>query len=316
MKNIFLLGDAYETLKSLSDESVNCIVTSPPYFNLRDYGKKEQIGLEDSPELYINRLVEVFMECHRVLKNDGTLWINIADSYAGSSKGSAHYDSTGYKQSTNRGMGRQINKNIPKGYTGNNIKQKDLIGIPWMLAFALRSKGWYLRQDIIWNKPNPMPESVTDRCTKSHEYIFLLSKSKNYYFDHEQIKEESVYQPGERSDKSRGQFNGIRHKQKDIKHISESFRAIRETRNKRSVWTICTKPYKMAHFATFPIELIEPCILAGCPKEGIVLDPFMGSGTTAQAALINQRNFIGIEINEKYIDLAKKRIENVIVKMF
>jgi DNA modification methylase len=273
--DIIYNGDFLEVLKTFPDKSINCCVTSPPYFNLRDYGVPGQIGLEETPEEYINKLVEGFREVKRVLKDDGTLWINIGDSYSGSGKG---------------------------------IKAKDLIGIPWMLAFALRADGWYLRQDIIWNKPNPMPESVTDRCTKAHEYIFLLSKSQKYYFNAESIKEPTVYPTGTRTDKKRGEFKGKYHVHEEFKHISDSFRAIRDYRNKRDVWTVSTKPYRGAHFATFPEELIEPCILAGCPAEGIVVDPFIGSGTTGRVAKRNGREFIGIELNPDYIKLATQRI--------
>ncbi len=268
-----------------------------------------QIGLEETPEEFIRKLVCVFNEFKRVLKPEGTLWVNMGDSYGGSSKGAAHYPDCveGYKQSTNKGTVDQ--KNIPVGYTGNGIKAKDLIGIPWMLAFALRADGWYLRMDHVWNKPNPMPESVTDRCTKAHEYIFLLSKSAHYYYDKEVIEEETVYPIGTRKDVPRGEFKGKYHAHEDFKHISDSFRAIRDTRNKRSVWTVATKPFRGAHFATFPEELITPCILAGCPQGGVVMDMFFGSGTTGVVALKNFRNFIGIELNPKYVDMATKRLE-------
>lgn len=308
---MIIQGDCLERLKNMADQSVHCCVTSPPYYNLRDYGMDGQIGQEDTPELYIERLVSVFREVQRVLRDDGTLWVNIGDSYSGSGKGACKYpkSSVGTKQSTNKGtFAQNIGKTKPIGV----YKPKDLIGIPWMLAFALRADGWYLRQDIIWHKPNPMPESVTDRCTKSHEYIFLLSKEPAYYFDHEAIQEESVYQPGGREDKKRGEFGG---KYSGIQHISDSFRAIRSCRNKRDVWTVAKGQYPGAHFATFPLKLIEPCVLAGCPPGGIVLDPFLGSGTVGEVAIANSREFIGIELNPDYVELAKERTGSVQIKM-
>ena len=260
--------DCLEALRALPDDSINCCVTSPPYYGLRDYGSDGQIGRETTPDEYISRLIAVFRELFRVLRPDGTLWLNIADSYCGGmSKG-------GYPD-----------PKYPKGRPGHNFpvtakvpgcKSKDLIGIPWLLAFALRSEGWYLRQDIIWNKPNAMPESVRDRCVKAHEYIFLFSKNKHYYFDNEAIKETCV--------------DGI------LK------------RNRRSVWNIPTKPYKGEHFATYPVDLIIPCILAGCPSDGVVIDPFFGSGTTGLAAKQLNRRYIGIELNPEYCGLARERI--------
>lgn len=367
-------GDALEVLKTLPDNSVDCGVPSPPYYGLRDYGVEGQIGLEESPEQYIAKLVEVFREFRRVLKPEGTLWVTIGDSYAGSGKGAAHYPDNvhNFKQATNRGMVDQ--KNIPSVYESEEIKPKDLIGIPWMLAFALRADGWYLRQDIIWSKPNPMPESVTDRCTKSHEYIFLLSKSKKYYFDAEAIAETIAKStandrrmrdgnftdnrpergfPGSQS-RSGGmlspRYGGNKYTQNpEVFNRTKSGNAydFREKRNKRDVWkidepidvwrwlydrigedaeklydqyltessqkndvwTISTKPFKEAHFATFPQDLITPCILAGCPQGGTVADMFFGSGTTGLAALKNFRNFIGIELNSEYIEIAERRIQ-------
>ncbi len=308
-------GDCISVLKSIDDKTINCCVTSPPYYQLRDYGNNKQIGLEATPYEYIKKLVAVFSEVKRVLKDDGTLWINIGDSYSGSGKGAAHYtdDANGTKQATNSGS-VGVDK-IDSGYSDGIIKPKDLIGIPWMLAFALRADGWYLRQDIIWSKPNPMPESVTDRCTKAHEYIFLLSKSPHYYYDYEAIKEPTVYPVGSRTDKKRGEFKGKFHAHEDFKHISDSFRAIRDTRNKRDVWNVSAKPYRGAHFATFPKDLIEPCILAGCPIGGTVLDCFFGSGTVGEVAVENQRDFIGIELNKKYCEMAKERINNTQIKL-
>lgn len=286
-------------LKKLPDNSVDCCVTSPPYFGLRDYGTSEQIGLEESPEMFVAALVEVFSEVKRVLKKEGTLWLNLGDSYAGGGQGGG---TPGSKQQTNVGsLKRRFN-------TPHSIKPKDLIGIPWMVAFALRSAGWYLRQDIIWHKPNPMPESVTDRCTKAHEYIFLLSKSQKYYYDHEEIKQDLVgepHAPGNKASKDAG------HLRKDIG--TERMQAVWGAdgkANKRSVWTVTTKPFSEAHFATFPQDLIVDCIKAGCPENGVVLDPFMGAGTTALVARKLGRNYIGFELNPQYIAIAEKRLRN------
>ena len=289
---MILIGDVRERLKELSDQSVNCCVTSPPYWGLRDYGNDDQIGLEQNPNDFINELVAVFREVRRVLRDDGTLWVNMGDSYSGSGKGTAGNLGSIHNE---RHLEDKTGGLIPKG-----TKPKDLIGIPWMLAFALRADGWYLRQDIIWNKPNPMPESVTDRCTKSHEYIFLLSKSRQYYYDIDAIKEPAKYagdNRGSRGDARRGT---------SMNSVSGT---TREFRNKRSVWTVTTKPFRGAHFATFPPDLIEPCILAGCPKGGTVLDPFFGAGTTGLVAQRNDRSWIGCELNEEYAAIAKQRIE-------
>lgn len=334
--NKILHGNALEVLKTLPDQSVYCVVTSPPYWGLRDYGEETlsiwggdpecehewreytrpaggghpsdtaqvgntkrdvqriygakaafcihcgawrgQIGLEPTPDMYIEHLVGVFREIRRVLRDDGTVWLNLGDSYVGG--------------------GRVGNK---------GLKPKDLVGIPWRVAFALQADGWYLRSDIIWAKPNAMPESVKDRCTKAHEYIFLLAKSRKYYYDAEAIREENSnprrknYTAGSRS---RG-INPDRN-DNDLWKRSKDFKS--NGRNKRSVWTVPTKPYPEAHFATYPEELINPCILAGCPRGGIVLDPFFGSGTTGVVALKNGRDFIGIELNPEYIELAEKRL--------
>lgn len=279
-------GDARHILQQLNDNSVNCIVTSPPYFGLRDYGVDGQMGLEQTPDEYVNGMVELFREARRILRDDGTLWLNLGDSYAARSFGDCGF-----------------NDGVP-----SSIKPKDLIGIPWRVAFALQTDGWYLRQDIIWHKPNPMPESVRDRCTKAHEYIFLFSKSPKYYYDHEAIKEPTIYKVGgSHSDKKQGEFND-----KGVIPGSgqRSFRAIRNFKNKRSVWTVPTNSFKGAHFATFPLDLIEPCILAGCPVGGTVLDPFGGSGTTAIAAMNNNRKSILIELNPDYVEICKQRVIN------
>ena len=267
MKDTILFGDCLETLKQF-DEKARCCITSPPYYGLRNYGGEDcQIGLEESPEEYIQKLVEVFQEVRNNLTEDGTLWVNIGDSYYNYRPGKGQ---SLVKQSVSTNK-QDLPDNCPR--RGNKLKgykEKDLIGIPWMLAFALRKDGWYLRQDIIWNKPNPMPESVRDRCTKSHEYLFLLSKNQNYYFDVDVIKE--------------------------------------PTRRKRSVWNVKTKPYKDAHFAVYPPELIEPCILASSQQNDIILDPFMGSGTTAMVAKSLGRYYIGCELHEDYGKLIQNRI--------
>mgnify|MGYP000103745000 FL=1 len=312
-ENQIYISECLSGLRELPDNSINCCITSPPYYGLRDYQHKLQIGLEKTPEEYIDKLVSVFREVYRVLKEDGTLWVNIGDSYAGSMKGAARFpdNAMNYKQGTNRGtLGKAT---LVKQCTG--CKNKDLIGIPWMLAFALRADGWYLRQDIIWSKPNPMPESVTDRCTKSHEYIFLLSKSKKYYFD-----SESIQQTASPSVKKRiGKVENVGHKTfaiaDSLEESNPMFRknTTREYQytdkaNKRSVWSVPTAACKDAHFAVFPEKLIVDCIKAGCPERGIVLDPFMGSGTTAVVARKLNRSFIGFELNPDYVCLAEKRI--------
>lgn len=412
-------GNCEEILKNLPEKSIDCCVTSPPYYGLRDYGMKDQIGLEDTPEEYIERLVRVFREVRRVLKDDGTLWVNIGDTYNSSPAGSVK---SSFQGTNNKGS-------IAQTYTKhlvNNCKPKDLIGIPWLLAFALRSDGWYLRQDIIWHKPNPMPESVTDRCTKSHEYIFLLSKKQRYYFDYKSIQEPmqtssivrlsqniesqtGSYTPSKGNgkmkavggkmskyrdedqessvrqgmNKNRGnktiqvrrplpnqsEFVSFLRERTDVDMIcnntdltrtkvehwfrtdkngfsypsvddwkkardfiddwGEEFRQIDYAltdviyesdeigknnnwkRNKRDVWSITTKPLKESHFATFPEDLIKPCILAGSQVGGVVLDPFFGSGTTGRVAMELNRMYIGIELNPDYIEISKKRTNNV-----
>jgi hypothetical protein len=305
-------GDCRETMRKWAKQGIKAqtCVTSPPYYGLRDYGHDGQIGLEETPEEYIKAMVEVFRCVWDVLEDDGTIWVNIGDSYASTGgrqveqtvRKSGDYVNSGQKGSDGVGTSRKP----PEG-----IKSKDLIGIPWMLAFALRADGWYLRQDIIWHKPNPMPESVQDRCTKAHEYIFLLSKSQKYYYDidsiKEELKEESIVrnQSGWNGNEDRDYVNG---KQNNMSKYLGSDKAKNEThRNRRSVWSVNTKPYAGAHFAVFPQELIQPCILAGAPLGGIVLDPFMGSGTTAQVAQDLGRQYIGCELNPIYEKLQKKR---------
>lgn len=296
-----LVGDCCETLRTLSDQSVNCCVTSPPYFGLRDYGVDGQIGLEDTPDAFVARLVEVFREVRRVLRDDGTLWLNLGDSYAANRSYQVASTKGGPKHEVGQSVGGKGSV-VPNG-----MKPKDLIGIPWMVAFALRADGWYLRQDIIWHKPNPMPESVTDRCTKAHEYIFLLSKGKRYFYDAKAVKERALQPVGLPK-------RVAQHKQDMLKaNIGGTLGTNRgpSTRNRRSVWTVTFKPFKGSHFATFPPALIEPCILAGCPKGGTVLDPFGGSGTTAGVALKHSRKAILCELNSSYVDLMSKRIETI-----
>jgi len=317
-------GNCLDVLKTFEDEIINCCVTSPPYYGLRDYGVDGQIGLEETPEQYINRLVKVFGEVRRALRDDGTLWVNIGDSYLGTGGNRKSASSNKTFNDIQKHNPRDGRYERNKAMKSNGIKPKDLIGIPWMLAFALRADGWYLRQDIIWHKPNPMPESVRDRCTKSHEYIFLLSKSRKYYFDNEAIKEPCVNGDPTSPRGSCGTLtpnSGRRGSgNKKIKQrpyqdtISKGSQAgsipweAKEKRNKRDVWSVSIKPYKGAHFATFPQDLIKPCILAGCPENGVVLDPFIGAGTTGLVTKCNNRNFVGIELNKEYIEIANKRI--------
>ena len=298
MESIVLQGDCISVLKTLDSQSVDCVVTSPPYYGLRDYGMDEQIGAEETPEKFVEKLVDVFRECKRVLRDDGTLWVNIGDSYCGTrSKG--EYRDPKYKDGRN-GQGVSITEKV-KG-----CKSKDMIGVPWMLAFALRGDGWYLRQDIIWHKPNPMPESVRDRCTKSHEYIFLLSKAPKYYFDADAIKEPTKTKDNSNRNRDTTKLNNTpgRARMKGLKTNNY------DMRNKRDVWSVSTKPLKEAHFAAYPEDLIEPCILAGSRRGGVVLDPFCGSGTTGIVAVRNERGFVGIELNPEYAEMSKRRIEN------
>ena len=297
MKDLVLFGDCRKTLPAFIDEARMC-VTSPPYYGLRDYGGEDsQIGMEQSPEEYIQQLVEVFRLVRDNLTDDGTLWVNIGDSYY-------NYRSDGNypKQTVSKTRQDLPTKTPVRGNKLEGLKSKDLIGIPWMLAFALRADGWYLRQDIIWHKPNPMPESVQDRCTKAHEYIFLLSKNKNYYFNNEAIKEPAK-DWGTR-DRSNGKYHNPGSGLVPHSGLTKSY----ERKNKRSVWSVTKKPYKGAHFATFPPELIEPCILAGSEPGDIVLDPFMGSGTTAMVAKQHGRYYMGCELHEDYGELIKNRV--------
>lgn len=303
-------GDCRDLLAQMPDESVHCCVTSPPYFGLRDYGHADQIGLEPTPAAYVEQMVAVFREVRRVLRDDGTLWLNLGDSYAANRGYQVPSTKGGPKHSESQAAGGK-GSIVPDG-----LKPKDLIGIPWRVAFALQADGWYLRQDIIWHKPNPMPESVRDRCTKAHEYLFLLSKSERYHFDAEAMREPAVKGPQRMQANpktarrrsvgpmARGE-EGFNHQYAD----SERIWAADGKRNRRSVWTVATKPYPEAHFATYPPALIEPCILAGCPHEGLVLDPFTGSGTTGAVAIKHARQFVGCELNAEYVKLAEARIQ-------
>lgn len=310
------IGDAAATLATMAAESVHCVVTSPPYFGLRDYGYAGQLGLEATPGAYVAALVGVFREVRRVLRDDGTLWLNLGDSYAGGG-------TIGRNDTTPEALARRAERYGTGTGSGSavgamgtrprvaGLKQKDLIGIPWAVAFALRDDGWYLRQDIIWSKPNPMPESVTDRCTKAHEYIFMLSKSARYYFDAAAIKEAAA-NPGDQSGFVRGAQRRARALGRDPSGNEKPGASWIQpkTRNKRSVWTVTPMPYARAHFATFPPKLIEPCILAGCPIGGTVLDPFGGAGTTGLVAARLGRHAALIDINPDYVDMARERIAN------
>lgn len=302
MNKIFF-GDCIESMKQLPAGIAHTCVTSPPYFGLRDYGHEGQIGLEPTPDEFVAKLVAVFREVRRVLRDDGTLWLNLGDSYAANRSYQVPSTKGGAKHSDSQSAGGK-GSTVPDG-----LKPKDLIGIPWRVAFALQADGWYLRQDIIWHKPNPMPESVTDRCTKSHEYIFLLSKKEKYYFDHEAIKEKAI------GGAPAGNKSGYKGRIQKEGWSFDPERSRPEYRNCRSVWTVTTKPYKGAHFATFPPDLITPCVLAGAPPEGIVLDPFMGSGTTAMVAVTHGRRYIGCELNPDYEPLQDARINALFADM-
>jgi DNA modification methylase len=298
MRDTILFGDCRETLKQF-DEKARVCVTSPPYYGLRDYGgENNQIGMEQTPEDYVDEMVKVFRLVRDNLTDDGTLWLNIGDSYYNYRKDGNYPKQTVSKTRQDLPTKTPVRANKLEGY-----KSKDLIGIPWMLAFALRKDGWYLRQDIIWHKPNPMPESVKDRCTKAHEYIFLLSKSKNYYYNNEAIKEPVKQDWGTR-DRTNGKYHNEGTGLQPHSGLTKSY----TKKNKRSVWSVTKKPYKGAHFATFPPELIEPCIKAGSEVGDIILDPFMGSGTTAMVAKMLDRYYIGCELHEDYGNLIQERV--------
>ena len=307
MVDLILFGDCKETLKQFPRKSAQMCVTSPPYYGLRDYGgETDQIGQEDTPEQFIDNLVSVFREVRDVLKDDGVLWLNIGDSYYNYRPGTGGLPKQTVSK-TNQDLPTQCNRRANKL---DGLKEKDLIGIPWMLAFALRADGWYLRQDIIWHKPNPMPESVKDRCTKSHEYIFLLSKNKKYYYDNEAIKEPVKQDWGTR-DRTKGKYHNPGTGLAPHSGLSKSY----DRKNKRSVWSVTNKPYKGAHFACFPPDLIEPCILAGSREGDVILDPFMGSGTTAMVAKQHDRSYIGCELHEDYGSLIQKRLKAIPTKL-
>ena len=308
--NTIHVGDALDVLRTLPDESVQTCITSPPYYGLRDYGCDGQIGLEKTIDKYVQRLVSVFCEVQRVLRDDGTLWLNLGDSYAnnGSSQPQTQIphnpQSEGYHRNepNKQASGHGHKRSIPNG-----LKPKDLIGIPWRVAFALQADGWWLRQDIIWHKPNPMPESVKDRPTSAHEHIFLLAKSKRYFYDLEAIRE--APKPGN--------TGRVRAPSKHKSHVDGSGYVQEERQydeikgaNRRNVWSINTKPYKQAHFAVYPPELIEPCVLAGSAEGDTVLDPFSGAGTTGVVALAKRRKYIGIELNPTYAEMAARRIRD------
>lgn len=342
--NTIMQGDVLEVLRDLPAGAFDCAITSPPYWGLRDYGVKGQMGLEKTPEEFIKKMVAVFAEVRRTLRDDGTLWLNIGDSYATNSR-------NGWQGKNSKVNGeRQVP--FANHKTGPGLKDKDLVGIPWMLAFALRADGWYLRQDIIWAKPNPMPESVSDRCTKSHEYVFLLSKKERYYYDCDAIREplsqasiarlsEPNLMNQKGSDRVPGKHNGRMKavgkaervptgwhqsatgwgklpeygltKGDGFAGVSGNVRddGVYQNRNKRSVWTVTTKPFKDAHFATFPEDLIIPMVRAGSRAKGIVLDPFMGAGTTGLVAKKLGREYVGIELNPDYVALADRRIKEI-----
>ncbi|HDS1779416.1 TPA: site-specific DNA-methyltransferase [Pseudomonas putida] len=309
-----LVGDCIEMMRTLPDQSVHTCITSPPYFGLRDYGVDGQIGLEASPREFIDSLVAVFREVRRVLRDDGTIWVNMGDSYAGSWGAHGRDDMGLGGQSLSA---RQIAASARRLKKPNHIgfKPKDLMGLPWRLAIALQDDGWYLRQDIIWHKPNPMPESIKDRCTKAHEYLFLLSKSPRYYFDQGAIREPARAQSVPDSASRRNSF-ARETKYTDGEHgQTAQHRTGRddvyydETRNKRSVWAVATASFKGAHFATFPPDLIRPCVLAGSPRGGMVLDPFGGAGTTALVAMQEGRQSVICELSPEYAALARQRLD-------
>jgi DNA modification methylase len=293
MKSRIFVGDVLSRIKEIPDNSIQCVVTSPPYWGLRDYGHVDQLGLEETPNAYVENMVRVFREVRRVLKEDGVCWINLGDSYAGqnsrTSKGRA-------------GFGDEREGVFNR--SGEHLKPKDLVGIPWRVALALQEDGWWLRQDIIWHKPNPIPESVTDRCTKSHEYLFMLTKSKRYYFDNETIREPAKWERwGDQTETKKHTGTAKHLGGKTLDQLP-----IRDTKNKRSVWTIPTKPFSGAHFAVMPEALCEPPILATSKPKDTVLDPFAGSGTVGVVALRHNRNFVGIELNNDFAELALARI--------
>ena len=335
-------GDCRETMRRWATQGIKAqtCVTSPPYYGLRDYGHDGQIGLEETPEQYIKAMVEVFRCVWDVLEDDGTLWLNIGDSYAraGGWSNNNGLDGVATRQESDRAMSNMAADGGASQKLAQGLKPKDLVGIPWRVAFALQADGWWLRQDIIWHKPNPMPESVRDRCTKAHEYIFLLSKSQSYYYDADAIAEPVTDSTAIRllqdidnqrgSDRVPNKTNGTMKAVGGKKFTfdmggggtsfvghpgytkADGTSSLKATRNRRSVWTVTTKPFSGAHFATFPPDLITPCILAGAPAGGVVLDPFMGSGTTAAVAIKHGRGYLGCELNPAYAELQQERIRD------
>jgi len=301
MIDTILYGDCRETLKNLTNLSVQTCVTSPPYYGLRDYGGEEkQLGQENSPKEYIDNLVNVFRIIKDKLSDDGTLWVNLGDSYYNYRPGKGQSYPKQSVSKTKQDLPDKCNK---RGNKLDGLKEKDLIGIPWMFAFAMRDDGWYLRQDIIWHKPNPMPESVKDRCTKSHEHIFLFSKNKKYYYDNEAIKEPVKQDWGTR-DRTKGKYHNSGSGLSPHSGLTKSY----DRKNKRDVWSVTNKPYKGSHFAVFPPDLIEPCILAGSREGDLILDPFIGSGTTAMVSKKHNRHYIGCELHEEYQELIQQRV--------
>jgi len=296
-------GDCRDIMKRWADEGVKVqtCVTSPPYFGLRDYGHDGQIGLEETVDEYVAAIVDVFKRVKDLLADDGTLWLNLGDSYYNYRPGKGQSLVKQTVSNTDQDLPQNCAR---RGNKQAGLKEKDLIGIPWRVAFALQADGWYLRQDIIWHKPNPMPESVRDRCTKNHEYIFLLTKKSKYYFDNEAIKEPVKEDWGTR-DRTDGKYHNEGSGLTPHSGLEKSY----ETANKRSVWTVTTKPFSGAHFAVFPPDLIEPCVLAGSKPNDIVLDPFMGSGTTAAVAQRLNRLYLGCELNEEYKKLQDERLK-------
>jgi DNA modification methylase len=311
---VIIVGDALSVLRTLPAESAHTCVTSPPYWGLRNYGVPGQLGLETTPEEYVEKLVEVFREVRRVLRDDGTLWLNLGDSFNTRPGQRNATDNAGEKQRSVRGSVLTPSRSVA------HLKPKDLVGIPWLVAFALRADGWYLRSDIIWHKPNATPESVRDRPTKAHEYIFLLSKSAKYFYDSKAVKEPCKPEMVKRlaykwnGNRTCGYPRGGQNNFHRYYGTDEAVKKAAEGRNKRSVWTVTTKGFKGAHFATLPPDLIEPCILAGSPVGGTVLDPFFGAGTTGLVAARHGRRYIGIEINPAYADMASKRIEDAVAR--
>lgn len=317
-----LVGDCLARMREIPDQTAQTCVTSPPYFGLRDYGVDGQIGLEATPDEFVAKMVEVFREVRRVLRDDGTLWLNLGDSYSrspakgGSGPGGKNEGRWGYGAAQSAKVGSsdgEVGRGDRPGTRSGGLGEKQLLGIPWRVAFALQADGWYLRQDIIWHKPNPMPESVRDRCTKAHEYLFLLAKSDRYYFDSDAMREPCSEDMQRRAAKGHtrgggGKIDASRQDAETLRGEHAKEIDVSKGRNRRDVWTVPTKPFAGAHFATFPPALIEPCIMAGAPAGGIVLDPFNGAGTTGLVALRNGRGYIGCEINTEYAAMARDRI--------